>query len=73
MQTVGHTVKTGLRFVQWHCTRNPVKERDPIGRIDNGRIELPNISLQAIEFDPSCSRGKPISNLLKIGKGISHV
>ena len=47
----------GLRCAQRRRTRNLVKE------FVHGRMESPNTSLQAIEFNPSCS-GQAHSNML---------
>ena len=48
----GKLLEHCLQFVQERHTRNLVKERDPFV---NGRMELPNTSLQAVELNPSYS------------------
>ena len=64
MQAVGHAVKSGLHFVQWRRTRNPVKEQHHnVYR----RMELPNTSLQAIDLYPYCPK-QVHSNKLGTGR-----
>ena len=52
-----------MRFAQWHCTRNSVKERDPIV---HGRMKWLNTSPKASKLNPSCS-GHAHSNRLGTG------
>ena len=61
----GTLLRLGLRFVQWRCTGNPVKKREPIV---HGQMESLNINLQASLLNPSCS-GYAHSNRLGTGNG----